>query len=318
MSAEAGAPQKPPVEVAVGVMLRPDGSFLLASRPEGKPYAGYWEFPGGKLEPGETIAQALARELHEELGITIADALPWVTIEHVYPHAHVRLHFTRVTQWSGVMHGREGQQFGWFDLGAHKPDPLLPATIPCMKWLALPAAIGVSQALALGDAEFLARVDAALARGLRAVQLREPGMPAVRFDRLFRELHARTQAAGARLIVNSAHAPRYWEAAGAVHLRAADAARLHTRPAVDFAGTSAHTREDIDHAGRLGLDYAVLGPVLATPTHPGAMGLGWEGFAAIVAAPPLPVYAIGGMTPAMLATVMRHGAQGMAMLRAAW
>ena len=99
---------RPVVDVAVGVLIRPDGRFLLASRPEGKPYAHYWEFPGGKLEPGETVAAALARELHEELGVDIAAANPWVVREFEYPHAHVRLHFCRVTNWRGEPHAREG------------------------------------------------------------------------------------------------------------------------------------------------------------------------------------------------------------------
>ncbi|HEU4622375.1 MAG TPA: NUDIX domain-containing protein [Burkholderiaceae bacterium] len=136
--ANADAPVRAVVDVAVGVVLKPDGRFLLGSRPEGKPYAGYWEFPGGKFEPGETPAQALARELREELAIEIDDALPWVTIEHVYTHAHVRLHFMRVTRWRGEPRACEGQEFGWFDLNAHRPEPLLPAAYPCLAWMALP------------------------------------------------------------------------------------------------------------------------------------------------------------------------------------
>lgn len=306
------------VEVAVGVLLRPDGSFLLGSRPEGKPYAGYWEFPGGKLETGETVAQALARELHEELGIVIADALPWVTIEHVYPHAHVRLHFARATQWSGEMHAREGQRFGWFDLDSHKPGPLLPATVPCLRWLALPTVMGVSHAAELGCAEFLLRLDRALARGLRCVQLREPLLDVSEFDRLYGEVQARTRTAGARLIVNSVHPRRYWDDAGAVHLRASDLATLDGRPELALVGASVHTRAELDRAGALGLDYAVLGAVLPTPTHPGSSGLGWLGFQTRVAAPPLPVYAIGGLSEDDLGVAMRHGAHGVAVLRAAW
>ena len=130
------SPVRKPVEVAVGVLIRGDGAFLLASRPEGKPYAGYWEFPGGKLEAGETVAQALARELHEELGISIGATHPWVTLIHDYPHALVRLHFHRVFDWAGELQARERQHFGFFSLN-HLPDgPLLPATIPVLEWLA--------------------------------------------------------------------------------------------------------------------------------------------------------------------------------------
>ena len=126
------------VDVAVGVLIRDDGDFLLAQRPAGKPYAGYWEFPGGKLEPGESVAQALHRELHEELGLDIGTVCPWVVREHVYPHAHVRLHFCRVFDWCGDAHGREGQAFGFFSLHRLPEGPLLEGALPVMPWLALP------------------------------------------------------------------------------------------------------------------------------------------------------------------------------------
>lgn len=127
-------PSRPVTEVAVGVLVRADGSFLLAQRPAGKPYEGYWEFPGGKLEDGESVEAALARELHEELGIDIAGVTPWHVLEHDYPHAYVRLHFCKVDRWSGEMVGREGQAFAWQRVPVEVA-PLLPATIPVVQWL---------------------------------------------------------------------------------------------------------------------------------------------------------------------------------------
>jgi len=132
-----------PVDVAVGILIRPDGCLLLASRPAGKPYAGYWEFPGGKLEPGESVAHALRRELHEELGVDVGAVHPWVVRVFDYPHALVRLHFCRVFEWSGELHAREQQHFGFFALDA-LPAPLLPATIPVLRGLELPAVYAVS------------------------------------------------------------------------------------------------------------------------------------------------------------------------------
>lgn len=125
-------------EVAVGVVIRPDRAVLLADRPAGKPYAGYWEFPGGKVEPGEDVAAALARELREELGIAIAASLPWVTFEFDYPHAYVRLHFERVFDWQGTPHAREGQRLLFHRLDDPSPVPLLPAAVPALRWLGLP------------------------------------------------------------------------------------------------------------------------------------------------------------------------------------
>jgi 8-oxo-dGTP diphosphatase len=123
------------VEVAVGVLVRPDAAFLLTSRPAGKPYAGYWEFPGGKLEVGESVEQALRRELQEELGIDIGEVLPWKTEMVDYPHALVRLHFCKVFQWAGALQMREAQSFSWEQLPV-QVGPVLPGTIPVLDWLA--------------------------------------------------------------------------------------------------------------------------------------------------------------------------------------
>ena len=129
------------VDVAVGVLIDADGRFLLTSRPAGKVYAGYWEFPGGKLEPGESVAQALARELHEELGLDIdpADVMPWREQLVDYPHALVRLHFCQLRVWRGALQMREGQAFSWQNLPVQVA-PVLPGALPVLDWLAQQAA----------------------------------------------------------------------------------------------------------------------------------------------------------------------------------
>jgi len=131
---EGGADRKT-VDVAVGVLIKPNGDFLLTSRPPGKVYEGYWEFPGGKLEAGETVEQALRRELMEEIGITIGAAQPWKVELVDYPHALVRLNFCKVFNWSGELHMREGQSFAWQTLPAIV-QPVLPGTIPVLAWFA--------------------------------------------------------------------------------------------------------------------------------------------------------------------------------------
>ena len=122
-----------PIDVAVGILMQPNGDVLLGQRPAGKPYAGYWEFPGGKVDPGETIFQALQREFMEELGIEVLSADEWCGVEHVYEHAHVRLHFYISRAWEGEPQSLEGQAFAW--QGAYAVSPLLPATIPLLAWL---------------------------------------------------------------------------------------------------------------------------------------------------------------------------------------
>jgi 8-oxo-dGTP diphosphatase len=136
----SGGAERTPVDVAVGVLVERDaagreGCFLLTSRPEGKVYAGYWEFPGGKIEPGESVHEALARELHEELGIAIGESHPWQELEMDYPHARVRLHFRKVYDWSGAFEMREGQSMAWEKLPVAS-HPVLPGTIPVLQWFA--------------------------------------------------------------------------------------------------------------------------------------------------------------------------------------
>ena len=133
--AREGGMDRQVTDVAVGVLLLPDDSFLLTSRPAGKVYTGYWEFPGGKLEAGETVEQALRRELHEELGITIGAAELWKTQMVDYPHALVRLHFCKVRQWQGALQMREAQSFAWQQLPVSVV-PVLPGTVPVLTWLA--------------------------------------------------------------------------------------------------------------------------------------------------------------------------------------
>lgn len=129
-----GGDERPMVDVAVGVLVQADGSFLLTSRPEGKAYAGYWEFPGGKLEAGESIEEALSRELNEELGLTMGEAKAWKVEVVDYPHALVRLHFFKVTQWSGELQMKEQQSYTWSVLPVGV-SPILPGALPVLEWL---------------------------------------------------------------------------------------------------------------------------------------------------------------------------------------
>ena len=122
-----------PIDVAVGILMKPNGDVLLGCRPEGKPYAGYWEFPGGKVESGESVLEALKREFAEEIGVKVLSAEPWCGVEHVYPHAHVRLHFYISREWQGEPQALEGQQLAW--QGSVELEPILPATIPLLAWL---------------------------------------------------------------------------------------------------------------------------------------------------------------------------------------
>jgi len=307
-----------PVEVVAAVIERPDGSFLLAQRPAGKVYAGFWEFPGGKVEPGEPLAAALARELHEELGIDVERARPWIVQTYAYPHAKVRLNFFRVSAWRGEPHGKEAQRLAWQHVSALDVAPLLPANAPVLRALELPFEYAITRAGEIGAAEQLRRLDARLAQGLRLIQVREKSMRVPTLEHFAQSVLARARPHGAIVLINSDIELALRLGADGVHLAAAQLALLERRPALGWCAASCHNAEELMRAAELGVDFAVLGPVQATPSHLGSMPLGWEGFAALARGARLPVFALGGMKPGDLESAWRCGAQGIAMVRGSW
>lgn len=299
------------VDVAAAVLERADGSFLLARRPRGKVYAGWWEFPGGKIHPGEEARAALARELREELGITLRCAYPWLVREHVYAHARVRLHFYRVTEWSGEPQPHEDQALVWQRPDRPMAAPLLPANAPVLAALALPLECAITDAARIGVPASLAALERRLRQGLRLVQVRDRELP--EREAFARRVVAAAHRHGAKVLV--AGMPGIGDG---VHYSAAELMRLEARAHEGLAAASCHKREELERAMRLAMDFVLLGPVKETATHPGAKPLGWEGFAAIARGTSIPVYAIGGLKPADLHAARSAGAHGLAMIRGAW
>ncbi len=306
------------VHVAAGVLTRPDGAYLLGQRAPDTVYAGYWEFPGGKVEAGETPADALSRELDEELGIRVAHLRPWLGREHLYEHAHVCLHFFEVTAWEGEIDDRVHSALAWVEPGAPTPEPMLPANGPILKALCLPRMMGITRAAAIGVTRQLAELDAALESGLRLVQVREAGLAADLREAFAREVVKRARLSGAIAVINDDIELARRVHADGVHLPARRLARLEGRPDFDWVGASCHTREELERAAALSLDYALLGAVLPTATHPGAPSLGWERFAQLAANLPMPVFALGGVSADDMDTARDAGAHGIAAIRAAW
>ena len=306
------------VEVSAAVLQRPDNTFLLAQRPPGKIWAGYWEFPGGKIEPGETPYHALVRELQEELGITVQTAYPWLTRVFTYPHATVRLNFFRVTAWSGELHPHEGQQFSWQHPARVSVEPMLPANAPVLRSLELPALYAISNVAELGVGPFLSRLQARLDAGLRLVQLREKDLARVELSKLAQRVLVLAHARGAKVLLNGDVELAQEVGADGVQLTSAQLAEMHERPAIDWCAASCHNTEELRRAEAIGCDFALLSPVLPTRSHPGVPHLGWDSFGAIAAGSTIPVYALGGLRQEDMQTAWQHGAHGIALLRQAW
>lgn len=306
------------IAVVAAVLQQPDGRFLLAQRPPEKAYAGYWEFPGGKIEDGESAAAALSRELHEELGIDAGTAYPWIIREFDYPHAAVRLHFFRVRTWRGEPHGREAQAVAWQRLDALEVGPLLPANGPVLKALALPETYGIT---GFAEAELphaLQRIRTALRGGLRLLQVRGRDWQAEAFRRYAAAVVALARDCGARVLINGDAALAREVGADGVHLTAPQLRGVVDRPDCALVGASCHDAEELARAEALDADFAVLGPVLPTPSHPDAMALGWEEFRRLAAERRIPVFALGGLQPGSREQALSCGAHGIAMVRGAW
>jgi 8-oxo-dGTP diphosphatase len=301
------------VEVAAAVILRADGTFLLARRPHGKAYAGYWEFPGGKVEAGEAVESALARELHEELGIEVLRAYPWITRVYAYPHATVRLHFFRVFSFKGEPYPRENQAIAWQRLDARMVAPMLPANAPVLAALGLPDEYAITDAGRMGSDAMLAALERRLRGGLALLQVREPLMKEPEREAFTGAAIELAHRHGCRVLAKES-----FPGADGIHFTASQSLTIGGRPARGLAAASCHTRHELERAMRLGMDFAVLGPVKPTSSHLAQPGFGWEEFASIARGSSIPVYAIGGLDRADLEDAWRAGAHGVAMLSGAW
>jgi 8-oxo-dGTP diphosphatase len=307
------------VHVVAAVLRDRRGRILLARRTAGRDLAGAWEFPGGKVEPGESPDAALARELEEELGIRIGASAPLIRVPQAYPGKRIVLDVRVVADYAGTPHGRENQALAWTPLAKLSTYPMPPADRPVVAALTQADRLLVTPEPDADDASFVATVAAALAAGMRRVQLRAKSVDAARRAKLGTMVHAHCRAAGAELLVNGDIELARCLGCG-VHLPAAQLRALDQRPlpATQPVSAACHDRDELLRAEALGVDFALLGPVAATPTHPEAVALGWAGFARLRECVSLPIYGLGGLEPADLATARDHGAQGIAAIRALW
>lgn len=311
---------KEPVHVAAAALTDDLGRVLLQRRHADSHQGGLWEFPGGKLESGESVAEGLARELHEELGIELLGHRPLIRVRHHYPDRSVLLDVHEVTAWQGEPVGREGQPIVWAERQALRNYPMPAADVPIVTALQLPSTYLITPPR-LGDPEgFLRALEATLRTGIRLVQLRLFDLPEADLRRIGSDVCALCHANDARVVLNGAAEMALAIGADGVHLNSRELYIHPGRPvsATQLLAVSCHSPQDLVQAAVLGADFALLSPVLPTRSHPDADPLGWARFAAWTDAATMPVFALGGMHAGLRETAWQHGAQGIAGIRELW
>lgn len=302
-----------PLQVAVGVVKNPQGNILISLRHAGLHQGGFWEFPGGKIEPSETAECALARELKEELNITVIKASPLITVNHRYPDRFVQLKVFLVDQFSGEAASCEGQPFKWVAPAELDHYEFPAANRPIITAARLPPYYAI-----LDDADealLVPNLQKILNKGIKLIQARLKTLSSAAVVRFIEQAYPLCKQQQAVLLMNSA--VDYLAEVDGIHLTSHDLMALTQRPENSrWVAASCHNLEQLQHAQNIGVDFAVLAPVSATSTHPGAAVLGWEQFTELVAKVNLPVYALGGMTEAGLTTAQQNGGQGIAAIRA--
>lgn len=309
-----------PVHVAAAVLSDAGGRVLVARRAGNAHQGGLWEFPGGKVDSGEDVQSALRREIEEEIGVVVESARPLIRVSHDYPDRSVLLDVWKVTCWRGEPRGLEGQEIDWASPEVLPGRDFPAADVPIVAAVRLPEYCAITPAPSGAFEPFLQRLNRLTARGVRLVQLRARELDEHTFAALARAATRICERQGAQLIVNGE--PRLAIAVGAdgVHLPSARLKSLSSRPLNEsfWVGASCHDALELEHAARIGADFALLSPVRATPGHGEGPLLGWEGFRALADKARIPVYALGGLGPQDLETAWAHGAQGVAGIRGFW
>ncbi|MES2499331.1 MAG: Nudix family hydrolase [Pseudomonadota bacterium] len=317
------------VQVAVAILQRNStifsaGKFLMASRPDGKGWAGWWEFPGGKVEAGESPVQALSRELEEELGIIPTQIQAWLTRHFEYPATHdaiaktVQLHFYFVTKWQGHLNPREGQQLRWQSASHTTVSPVLPANAPIMHALALPPIYAISNMAEMGETAFLGALESQLKQGLSLIQIREKQLERTALSNLVVKIQQLAKPYAAKILLNADIALAQKLGVDGVHLISEMLMNCQAKPDGLMVAASCHDPVELAHAEKLGLDFVVLSPVNMTKSHENAKPLGWSAFEQLIQNCNIPVYALGGMQMSDLSLSFQAGARGIAMQRAIW
>ncbi len=307
-------------DVVIAIVVNKAHQILLSRRQAHQHQAGKWEFPGGKIKPGETPQQALARELQEELGIAPLASQPLIRVEHTYPDCHVSLNVQEVSDYSGEAVALEGQEIRWHSLEMLANLDFPAANAPIVTAIRLPQYYLITPNPGRDWKQFLDRLEHALSSDIRLVQFRAPDLSVSDYLALARRVIERCKRYGARLLINADSEWVSEVAADGVHLSSSRLMSCRHRPldAEYLVAASCHTVEELQKAGEIAADFVVLSPVNCTSSHAGFKPLGWEVFEALCSRVNLPVFALGGMRKEDVECARRAGAQGIAAISGLW
>ena len=310
----------PHVHVVAAAIINHKRQVLVTKRARNAHQGGKWEFPGGKVEKGESSFHALSRELYEELGITPVAYQPLIKTRYEYPEKRVLLDVWRVASYQGVPEGREGQPHRWVAL--EKLDELTfpQANLPILTALKLPERYLITPDPGADWQAFVATLDQALQRGINLLRFRANSLDDETYARKASQLIKLCHDHGAHMLID--RGPEQVKRLGAdgLHLSSRSLMRLNTRPLASeyLICASCHNRDELVYANRIAADFIVLSPVNLTASHPGATALGWEKFAAMCDVASMPVYALGGMNVDHISQAQQCGGQGIAAIRSLW
>jgi len=310
------------VHVAVAVIIDQAQHVLITRRHNHAHQGGLWEFPGGKIEAGESVEQALQREIGEEVGLRVNSSQPLITLRHDYGDKKVRLEVRSVTAFQGQAAGKEGQAWQWVPCSQLRQYEFPAANQAIIDAIQLPDHYLITPEPGHNPGDFLTQFDATLRHhpSIRLVQLRAKQLGDQEYRQLAEQVIARCHAKGINVMLNAEPSLVVDVGADGVHLTSQRLMALRSRPlpAQYWLAASCHNEVEICHAIKIGVNFVVLGPVLATNSHPGTPALGWSHFGHLVEVSSIPVYALGGMRAQQVNTAKAWGAQGIAAISGFW
>tara|TARA_B100000767_G_C19757817_1_gene533814 strand:+ start:1152 stop:2123 length:972 start_codon:yes stop_codon:yes gene_type:complete len=306
------------VNVSVAVLINTNHQVLFAQRPPSKPWEGWWEFPGGKIEKNETSVDALYREIYEEIGVKITQFENWVTRSFTFGGNHITLHFFKVFKWEGEVTPKENQKLVWTYLRKPKVSPILPANLFIQKAFDIPKYYAITNLSEISKKVFFNQLQKKISDGLKMVQVREKNISRNEFKIFSTEVIKVCKRKNVKVIINSDVNLAYELKADGVHLTSEDLLNIKILPKDLIVSASCHTKEEVDFADKLNINFLVLSAVKKTLSHPGIQPIGWNKFRKIVSVVNTPIFALGGLGTNDYEVALKSGAIGIASQRLIW